>query len=129
MTFTTPYNYQTKAPRGKRYETPKGFSETIPNQAMSAKELMDRFAAGLPLGGSRVPVYLGEEDPFDGVDISKMDLADRQSLVDKAAEELDAAKRRISEARTKLRETNIEKLKEQIRKEMAAQNPTPPDVK
>lgn len=36
-------------------------SLTIPDDALSIKEILDRYARGLPLGGERVPVYNGEE--------------------------------------------------------------------
>lgn len=35
-------------------------SLTVPDQTMSISEIMRRFAAGLPVGGARVPLY--EED-------------------------------------------------------------------
>lgn len=36
-------------------------SATVPDDALSIKEILDRYARGLPLGGERVPVYNNEE--------------------------------------------------------------------
>lgn len=34
---------------------------TIPDDSLSIKEILDRYARGLPLGGERVPVYNGDQ--------------------------------------------------------------------
>lgn len=68
------------------YEVNKQPSMTIPDQSMSVKTILDRFARGLPLGGSRVPVYDGEDD--DMPDMARLDLAERQEIIENAKEEL-----------------------------------------
>lgn len=52
-------------------------SETVPDQAMTVREIMERFSRGLPLGGMRIPEY--DEDD-DMPDIRRLDLAERQEL-------------------------------------------------
>jgi len=59
---------------------------TVPDQSMSVKQLMDRYARGLPLEGERVPIYNGEED--DLPDLAHMDLADREEYINNAKEEI-----------------------------------------
>ena len=43
----------------------KRISKTIPNQSMTARELIIRFASGLPLDGAKVPIYEGDEETPD----------------------------------------------------------------
>ncbi|QCQ85115.1 hypothetical protein [Blackfly microvirus SF02] len=38
-------------------------SKTVPDQSMSIGEIMHRYASGLPVGGTRVPMYEEDEDP------------------------------------------------------------------
>lgn len=54
-------------------------SMTIPDDSMSIKEILDRYARGLPLGGERVPVYNGEEYIPD---LETLDLVDRAELME-----------------------------------------------
>lgn len=52
-------------------------SETVPDQAMSIKEIMTRYAKGLPLGGAKTPTW-DEED--DLPDLRTLDLEERAEL-------------------------------------------------
>lgn len=62
-------------------------SKTIPNEALTIPEIMNRYARGLPLEGQRVPVY--DEDPENPMpDLSKMDLIDQHNTVEEAKKEL-----------------------------------------
>lgn len=70
---------------------------TIPDQSMSVKEIMDRFARGLPVGGMRVPIYDGEND--DMPDLRNMDLADRQAYMEAAQEEYEILQERIKKSK------------------------------
>lgn len=63
-----------------------GPSVTVPDQAMSVKEILDRFARGLPLGGVRVPVWDGEEEVPD---FRKMDLADVETFMRENKQEIE----------------------------------------
>lgn len=59
-----------------------GPSCTVPDQSMSIREIMDRFARGLPLGGEKVPIWNGEDDDvFDGVDPRTLDLSEKEDLL------------------------------------------------
>lgn len=52
-------------------------SLTIPDQTLSIKELLDRYARGLPIDQGKTPIYHGEEDLPD---YRKLDLAEIQDL-------------------------------------------------
>lgn len=67
-------------------------SKTVPDQAMSVREILRRYSLGLSVGGGRVPIYEGEEDAMP--DLSKMDLADRQSFMEAAANEIEETRLR-----------------------------------
>lgn len=50
-------------------------SMTVPDQTMSVREIMDRYARGLPIGGSRMPLF-DEADELP--DIKTLDLTERE---------------------------------------------------
>lgn len=61
-----------------------GISQTVPNQVMSVREILQRFAAGLPVSGQRVPFYddpEGVNDDAEGMpDLSRMDIEEVAEL-------------------------------------------------
>jgi hypothetical protein len=54
-------------------------SMTIPDQSMSMRDILDRFASGLPMDGERVSMY--EEDDNVMPDGKKMDLVEVQEMM------------------------------------------------
>jgi hypothetical protein len=68
-------------------------SQTIPDQTMSIRELIKRYASGLPLGGGNDPIYEGEDG--DGIDPRRLDLAERQELEIAARQELAEIEERL----------------------------------
>lgn len=83
----------------KRYEVIDKVSLTVPDQTLSIREIMKRFASGLPIDGEKVPIYDGEED--DMPDLSKMDLAERQEYIELAKSELSDLNVKLEEDRRK----------------------------
>lgn len=80
----------------KKYEASKMPSETVPDQTMSIREILTRYARGLPLAGERVPVY--SDDPENDLpDLQHLDLAERQEILEERKEELEDIKRRVAE--------------------------------
>jgi hypothetical protein len=47
-------------------------SMTIPDQTMSIREIMNRYARGLPIAGEKFPLYEGDDDE-NLPDLSRMD--------------------------------------------------------
>lgn len=74
MKFKTPWNSH-EFP--SNYEKVSSVSMTIPDQSMTVKEIMDRYARGLPVNGERSPVYHGEEFVPD---LERMDLSEIEDL-------------------------------------------------
>lgn len=60
-------------------------SMTIPDQTMSIREILVRYAKGLPIEAGKVPIYEGEEYTPDP---RYMDLADRQEYMEYAMEQI-----------------------------------------
>lgn len=103
--------------KGFEGEINTGKSETIPNQSMTVREMIEQYRRGLPMEVGKVPVYNGEQELPD---LSKMDLVERQEYIDAAAEAFADAKARIDEARKKMQDTkDLEKLEAAIQARLA----------
>jgi hypothetical protein len=91
-------------------------SQTIPDQSMTLKELLIRYAKGLPLADAKTPIWEGEEG-FD-IDPERLDLAEVEELAEKAREELAAINQRVKEAvhkkkaKSKKHVTDVEEVTE-----------------
>lgn len=66
---------------------------------MTVKEIMDRFARGLSVGGGRMDLYEGEED--NSPDFAHMDLAEIQEWKENAQKEIEEINLRIDERKKK----------------------------
>lgn len=91
-------------------------SQTIPDQALSVREILQRYANGLPLGGSNEPIYEGEDG--DGIDPRRLDLAERQELEISARQELAEIEERLKSKKVekttaKLSKQDIEDIQSQ----------------
>lgn len=115
------------------HEKNKQPSLTVPDQSLTVKQLMDRFAKGLPLDGERVPYYEPEEDMTDLSflpDPATLDLADRQQLAEQAQEQLNEIKDRVNELhRLRQKQKAAKQLEQQFPKpaEKPAEKPEPKD--
>lgn len=96
----------------------KRISKTIPNQSMTARELIIRFASGLPLDGAKVPIYEGDEEMPD---IDKMDNIERERYYDHLREMRKEVEDRVKAARVEAekmrREKTIQELVEKRKQE------------
>jgi hypothetical protein len=61
-------------------------SETIPDQTMSMREILTRYAKGLPIDGTKTPLW--EDGEGYAKDPDTLDLAEREELATAAREEL-----------------------------------------
>jgi hypothetical protein len=68
-------------------------SQTVPDQALTIREILKRYASGQPLGGGKEPLYEGEDG--DGIDPRTLDLAERQELEIAARQELAEIEKRL----------------------------------
>lgn len=89
--------------------------QTIPDQSMSLRTIIDRYSRGLPVNGSvNTPQYSGED--VDGVQPMLLDLAERQEYYSHKEAELVQLKASLQEAKRK----TDEKLAERKRSEREA---------
>lgn len=65
-------------------------SMTIPDQTMTVREILVRYARGLSISDGRVPIYEGEDDVMP--DLAHMDLADRQEIMEAVASDIEATR-------------------------------------
>lgn len=89
--------YKRPATVGERFTLP---SRTIPDQTMSIPEILRRYASGLSLDSS-TPIYEGEEDILDGVDIRTLDLSERQEFIQARQDELEDLSKRLRKTTSK----------------------------
>lgn len=101
MKINTPFN---RKEHGERGETTNKPSMTIPDQTMSIPELMRRYANGQTLGGSKVPVYDGDEDILNGVNWQSLDLSEKAAYMKEFANELKDHKKQINASKQPAKE-------------------------
>lgn len=71
-------------------------SSTIPDQTMTMREILERYARGLPIEAGKVPIYEGDEDYIP--DPRTLDLAERQQLKEQFTQELADYSRNVENA-------------------------------
>lgn len=110
-------------------------SLTIPNEAMSLREIMDRYARGLPLSRSnKTEVYHGEEEMPD---LHTMDLSEIHDLAEANTARLkdyNDFQRRQQEQQLEAKERKLIALQAEVDRYRSAAtdlnlNQTPPNVK
>jgi len=67
----------------KNYEKPYGVSLTVPDQTMSLKDILNRYAHGIPMNAiaNKVPIYTDNENGI-GIPMETLDFAERQTLIE-----------------------------------------------
>lgn len=98
-----PFNYVEYV--GEENDEP---SMTVPDETMSMREILVRYAKGLPIDGGR-NVYYDEND--DLPDIKTLDLAERQQLAEHYKQEIESIKTRREKNVTlssKVNEVNLD---------------------
>jgi len=102
MKFQSHYNSKT-FPKNRTEKESLQPSLTVPNQSMTITEIYKRYVSGRSLSGVANPVYdYDGTSPYDidfddyMPDISKMDLADRQEILESAKQQLDEVKKRLN---------------------------------
>lgn len=90
-----------------RDEFPKNYkvftmpSETIPDQSLTIRQILDRYARGLPLD-AKTPIWDENVDEDSYLpDPRRLDLAERQEFAENAKAELEQVKQKIAEKRQK----------------------------
>lgn len=73
-----------------------GVSQTVPDQTLTVRQILERYARGQSITGSDLePIYLGEDEPPIPHDFSKWAIEDREEYANRHAQ-------RVNEMRTKI---------------------------
>lgn len=111
MNFQKQYDYtHTNNPR-ERFNKP---SLTIPDQSMTVSELVERNKRGLPLGGSRVPMYSQDPENDFVPDFKKLDLAEVQEMHLQAQQTIQENQEKLNQAEQAKKQYEVNKLKKQL---------------
>lgn len=74
-------------------------SLTVPDESLSIRQIMQRYARGLPLN-TKVPQYYGEDT--DGIyDLRKLDLSEQAEYLENAEQELNSLTTKINANKTR----------------------------
>lgn len=132
MKFKTQYNQQHFPIKGEKNTLP---SMTVPDQTMSVKEILQRYAKGLPLGGAKVPMYEEDYDE-DNTDIlpdpKTLDLAELEEFSKQAKSELEEIKEKANKkakekAEKKAAEDKAKEREEWLKEQKKASKELPGD--
>lgn len=74
------FNIETMA---KKFTQP---SQTVPDQTMSLKELLNRYAKGQPFENTKEPLFYGDDG--EGINPATLDLSEREYYTEQAKREL-----------------------------------------
>lgn len=119
--FNSQYNY---VPRSGRYEQPRGESLTIPGEAKTIKQLVERLQLGVPLP-DKSPGYLDTDlDKIDHYFQMALDLTDMDDLSDRIRStkdyieqaKIEQAKYKAQEEKKRLQSERELEIKEAIEK-------------
>lgn len=69
------YNYEEEY-----YQVITEPSQTVPDQTMSIKTIMERYAKGLPIANALAPIYEDDDMPSSGINPRTLDLVDIQEM-------------------------------------------------
>jgi hypothetical protein len=78
-------------------------SETIPDQTMSMREMLTRYAKGLPVGGVKEAIWDEHEENW-GINPKTLDLVDIQAMKEENGELIKKLERQVKEQTKKAKE-------------------------
>lgn len=84
--------YLNRDKHSRNYEINEFPSETIPDQSMSIRTILERYSRGMPIGGAKEPLFQDDDEYNDLPDPRKLDLAERQEMAEMAKTELQSIK-------------------------------------
>lgn len=121
MKFKNHYNAREFKDPGERNLKP---SLTMPDQALSVQEMIDRHRRGLPVRGYADMEYVDETDPLGGRDLKSLDLEEVKQIVGEI-------RKRYNDARDKWYKEETERRQKAYEDEVIAKykkdNPPKPE--
>lgn len=129
--FKTPYNSLDVKPKGETFDKKKYPSLTVPDETMTIKEILVRYAKGLSISQGKVPMYATDDNDDEnlehvaGVPMQALDFSEKQALANEAKETINTYKKAHNDAKSKKErkalEDQIRADLEKERKEQEAQ--------
>lgn len=107
-------NAGTRQIQTKKFTLP---SQTIPDQSLSLRTILEKHARGLDVGGTYDPIY-DEDEISEGINPKTLDLVDLQELGALHKETLEGYKMNQEKAEKKKQEEIKQAEKEALRKEI-----------
>lgn len=99
---------------------------TVPDQTMSIKEILDRYARGLNPNSAKVPLYqsdIDEDENLDhiqGIKMETLDISEKADMAKQAKATVDAVKEAAKKRKDKEALAQHEKnIREKVAKELA----------
>lgn len=96
---------------GEKFTKP---SQTVPDQSIPLRTMLQRYVNGMPLDGDLInaePLYLGEES--EGIDLRKLDITEIAEYRDKVVAEIQELTRKTTGSAPAPKIVEIEKKEEQ----------------
>lgn len=107
-------------------------SETVPDQSMSVKELLERYARGIPLTDSgRIPIWYTDEELKENreimniPDIEKLDISERYELIEMQKERVQEIKDQLKAKQAQEKERIIKEAQKRIQEAKAKEQNLP----
>lgn len=97
-------------------EHPTGVSMTIPDQTMSVSDMLKRHSKGLAIPDGKVPIYnydVETGEAYDLPDLLKMDLAEKQQLLEDAKEHVQKLRDDLNRNEQQQRQLQAERIKKE----------------
>ncbi len=89
-------------------------SQTQPNQSLSMREILNRYAKGLPLGGKDLNTAIWDEDS-EGINPKTLDLAELEQIERINTEKIETSIKKRNKAQNDKRVADeIQKIKQQL---------------
>lgn len=76
-------------------------SLTIPGQSMTVNEMMERHTRGLPVDGTKIPMWDDEENPYGFINPLTLDISERYDLLEQARENVARIKEELNDKAAK----------------------------
>lgn len=77
------------------YESCEGVTQTIPDQSLTVRQILDRFTRGLGVPGGKLPMFYGEDVEYP--DFDRMDISERHDWVRDSKQFVDETFRKANE--------------------------------
>lgn len=96
----------------KNYKKNYSPSKTIPDQTLSLRELLDRYARGIPIEGEKTPIYHGDE--IEMPDLKTMDLSEIAELRERITADIKEQQEKLQMERYEVDKKEAEKNQREL---------------